>query len=178
MESWIFRIDQENNTVMDEEALYLAPELSEISANELKYIILVEDYVKSILKRKPKDERKRVAGQMVFNNIDYKPTKKVRKAMELYHSLVYETKRETVDILVTRINRINTELAKPDLAINTFNSLMKSFDMAQKKIDELNIEIDKDDQEEALKLKGGKKLSMIERWQRSQKNYERSREQI
>ena len=178
MDSWIFRIDKDSKVIIDKDALSLSTELSKLTDKELRYVILVEDYVKSILRRKPKSERMRNAGSMVFSNEEYKPTEKVLKAMVAYHSLLYETKRETVDSLLSKISQINASLMRQDISDREFKSLMALIDMAEKKIEELNKKIDEDDQEEQLKLKGGKKLSRIEQWQRNQRKYNEHRKQI
>jgi metal-responsive CopG/Arc/MetJ family transcriptional regulator len=178
MDSWIFRIEKDTNIILDKDAVKLSPELAKISDKELRYVILVEDYVKSILRRKPRSERIRNAGEMVFGNPEYSPSKKVEEAMLAYHSLVYETKRESVESFISKINQLNVQLMRVDLTNKDFKEYVSIIKVAQNNIDELNKEIDSDEQEEQLRIKGGKKLSRIEVWQRNQRKFNEHRKQI
>lgn len=178
MESFIFKIGTDGHAIIDKDAMELSPELSKISDKELLFVILVEDYIKSILRRKPKEERIRTAGLMIFNNTDYAPSDKVNKAMDAYHGLIYDPRRETIDTLNMKINQINVEIMKPQLTTAEFQNLIKVSELSQKRIDELNKKIDEEEDEEVLKIKGGKKLSRLEIWQRNKKKFNEYRKQI
>lgn len=174
MKSWIFRFDKAE-ILIDEDAVMLCPILSQLNQKELKYVILVEDYVKSPLRRKPKNERMFSASLIVFGKEDYLPNEIVKKAMEEYKSLLFDSRRETIDALNNKINRINMEIESPELTSIQFTNMLKALNLAQLRIDQLTIEIERDDEMEQLKLRGGKKLSFLEMYQRNRREYERSR---
>ena len=90
----------------------MCPELIDISEDELKYIILAYDYIESPFRKKPLDERKRIAKRKVWKNSRKNPeTQKVTKAIDAYKGLIYDSKREAVENYRQKVANLNREIS-------------------------------------------------------------------
>lgn len=169
----VFKIGNNNEIIVHKDAIKLVPELKGLTDNELKYVILVTDYIDSPLKAKPLSERKNLAKRIVYGNSSVRPeTEKVRRAMEWYKSIIFDIRYETIDIYTEKIQRLQKETLNPDTPITRLKEIDQAITFLQNRIVSLQRSISIEEGAE-LELKGGKKLSFIEIWQRKQREYEK-----
>jgi hypothetical protein len=160
----IYEIDKDKQIVLVREAIMLCPELNKLSPEEIKYIIIAYDYVDGPCKKMANSERRNFAINKLFNgkdqNLEAKPY--IRSAIDEYQSLIYHTKKHTVDTLNSKIFQLNQELANPDLTDSTkIANIDKSITILEKRKDAYEQEIASD--QDLMQLKGGKrKMSLLE----------------
>lgn len=168
----IFRISQDDSIVMDKDAVKLIPEITAISQEELKYIILVYDWFDSPLRRMPFEMRKIMAKRRVWKNTTIEPekTSKVSKAIEAYKSICYDPIRNTADSLTTKIEILNQQLIDPSIDYKRAKDLVDQIDFFTERLYKLEQDIKIDDMANG-EIKGKLKLSNLERWQKRQQEY-------
>jgi hypothetical protein len=168
----VFKIDRNFEVILNPEAVKLIPEISGLSNKELLYVIYTVDYVDSPLRKKPFDERRLIARRMVFgkehkSNVE---TKAVQIGMKAYKSLVFDIRRETIDIYNKKVQILQKETLNPDLAFSRMKEIDLQINFMQDKIAALNHSLDIEEGDN-VDLKGGKKLSQVEIWQRNQMTF-------
>jgi hypothetical protein len=167
----VFAIDRNFEVLLVPDAVKLVPELSGLTEKELRYTILVVDYVDSPLRKKPFEERQLIARKMVFGSSTKDPeTKKVKIAMDSYKSIVFDIRRETVDIYKGKIIKLQKETLTPDISFSRMKEIDGTITFLQTRVSTIEHELDIEESEE-IQLKGQKKLSYIEQWQKKQKNF-------
>lgn len=161
----LFTVNKENSLILDSEAIKLCPGLKKISDEEILFVVLAYDY-KSPYHQFPEEERVRKAKRHVWGTIEGEQDQKddVLEAIDLYRSLQYDVRRETIINYSKKIDHLNRLLANEESARN-IKSLDETIDRLLQRIDTLQNEVDKAD--ESVELKGGGKLSLIEKWQRN-----------
>jgi len=173
----VFRVDYNQKVILSKEAVKLIPELTTLTQEELLYVILVEDYCDSPLRKMPVEERKHTAMKMIYRSTKKNPeTEKVKKAMDAYHGLVFDIRRETVDVYKKKISDIQKKLLQ-DLEFRELEKYQKSLDFFLSRTESLEEDLYKDDLLENIKLKGNRKLSQIEKWQMNMKKYKEFKEE-
>lgn len=170
----IFRVDSNFQLILSKDAARLCPELVDISEDELKYIILAYDYLESPFRKKPIEERKRIARRRIWKNSRKTPEKtaKIKKAINAYKSLIYDSKREAVDSYKQKIHNLNMEISKSD-DFKEIQEKAKIVSFLESKVAEYETDIQAGEVNFELKLKGDKKLSYVEIWQRNKQAYEK-----
>ena len=165
----VFQVDRNNKVMLNPEAAKLVPELTSLSMEQLWYVVLVADYVDGPFRRKPPEERRLLASRHIFKKDKLlKETPRVKNALEAYKGLVFDIRRETLDALKTKVIRLHRDLLKPDISSRQIKEIDTSISFLEKRI--MSIEHDLDiEEEESMELKAGRKLSFLEKWQRSQK---------
>lgn len=167
----VFKIDKNFEIILNKDAIKLVPELTGITQDELRYVILVVDYVDGPYRKKPLDERKILARRQISKDSDRNPeTDNVRIAMEAYKSLVFDIRRETVDVFTKKVKDLQKEVISPEITFTRMKEIDQSISFMQDRIASINHELDIEEGDE-IELKGQKKLSYIEIWQKNQKNY-------
>lgn len=165
----IFRVDSDFQLILSKDAARLCPELVDISEDELKYIILAYDYIESPFRKKPLEERKRIAKRRVWKNSRKNPeNQKVVKAIEAYKGLIYDSKREAVESYRQKVANLNREISISE-KLDEIKQKVGLVEFFEKKIDEYENDIKAEEVNLELKLKGGAKLSYLEIWQRNKK---------
>ena len=170
----IFKVNKEGNTILHPDAIKLCPKLALLSEPELIYIIMVYDYVDSPYRKKPIEERRKIAYTKIALEkklkLDFDKTKRVRDAIDEYQSLIYDKRKEMIDALLTRLYNIQDEIKSQtnDLTDSQLKSKIEICDLINKQIEKYQEQIDID--EELAELKGDKKLSFIELWKRNKMN--------
>jgi hypothetical protein len=170
----IFRVDSNLQVILSKDAAMLCPELTKISEDELKYIILAYDYLESPFRKKPPEERKRIAKRKVFGNSkkNIEASSEMKKAIEAYRSLIYDPRKEATDNYRQKIHTLNMEIAH----INDYKEIKEKaniIEFLQKKIDDYENEIVSEEVNMEIKLKGNKELSYLEIWQRRKQAFEK-----
>jgi hypothetical protein len=106
--SYLFHLDQKNNTILHPEAVRLCPELGLLNEKEVLFIILAFDY-NSIYKQYPERQRLSKAIWHVFgdNNPKFleedKREKRIQAAINAYKSLQYNRNEELISIYQQKI---------------------------------------------------------------------------
>ena len=174
----VFQVDRNYKVVANPEAIKLVPELRSLTMEQFWYVVLVVDYVDGPFRRRPIEERKILAARKIFGkDKKLKESEKVLNAMEAYKGLVFDIRRETLDALKSKVMKLHKELLRPDVTPNSIQNIDKSINFLEKRI--LSIERDLDlEEEESIEIKAGRKLSMLEKWQRNQKQYEEYKAEV
>jgi hypothetical protein len=167
----VFKTDKNLDVILNIDAVKLVPELKGITSEELKYVILVMDYVDGPFRKKPLDERKLMAKKSVYGKMTINPeTPAVLIAMDGYKSLVFDIRRETIDKYHAKIRMMQKELLRDDTSLIRIKELDTSITFMQDRITKIEHELNIEEDEE-VELKGKKKLSYLEIWQRNQREY-------
>jgi len=167
----VFKVDKNFEVILNREAVKLVPELANVTQQQLRYIILVVDYVDGPFRKKPPDERKLLARRQVYGD-----SKKItepdslRIKMEAYKSLVFDIRRETIDVFTQKVTALQKEVIQPEITFTRMKEIDQSISFMQDRITSINHELDIEEGEE-IELKGQKKLSYVEIWQKNQKAY-------
>lgn len=166
----VFQIDKDL-IVLNPEAIKLVPELKSLNQQELKYVILVVDYVDSPYRKKPFEERQLMARKTVYGDMKNNPeTEKIRLAMVGYKSLVFDIRRETIDVYKKKVLILHKETLNETLSDSRVREIDKSITFYQDRISSMERDLDIEETDK-VEIKGGKKLSYLEMWQRNQKNF-------
>lgn len=166
----VFQIDRNYKVIVNPEAAKLVPELQSLDHDQLLYTILVVDYVDGPYRKKPLDERKLMAARRVYSKDSIKETEKLINAMVAYKGLVFDIRRETSDALKKKIRQLHKQLMDPNVSDRQIVSIDKSISFLEKRVESIERDLDIEEKE-SIEIKGGRKLSMIEKWQRNQKQF-------
>lgn len=174
----VFQIDRNHKVIANPDAVKLVPELRSLTMEQFWYVVLVTDYVDGPFRRKPIEERRILAARKIFGKDKrMKESEKVLNAMEAYKGLIFDIRRETLDALKSKVMKLHKELLRPDISPSQIQNIDKSINFLEKRI--ISIERDLDlEEEESIEIKAGRKLSMLEKWQRNQKQYEEYKAEI
>jgi len=166
----IFKLDKKNNIELYPGVLALCPDLNLLSGEEVKYVIYVYDYIFSPWRALPIDERKRKAIYRIYGDKQIIPedNPKVAKAIKEYREMIYDSRYETLENLITKINYLNNLISKEAINIKDLKDNMDMINTLTKHKEA--IERDLSNEEEKMYLKGGKELSHLEKWQRKVKS--------
>jgi len=167
----VFIVNKDFTVIVNPDAAKLVPELLSLSEDQLKYVILVIDYVDGPFRRLPLSERKIMAARKVFNKDSVKESEKVLNAMEGYKGLVFDIRRETVDALKEKVLRLHQELMKDSTTPTQLQNIDKSITFLEKRIDAMEMDLDIEEKEK-IELKAGRQLSYLEMWQRNQMKHQ------
>lgn len=174
----VFKVDKSYNVILNQEAANLVPELTGLTEKELLYVILVMDYHDGPYRKKPFEERRSLAIRKAFGektvNLE---TKRIKDAMDAYKSLVFDIRRETLDVLKERARLYQKELLNPAIEFKRMKEIDQSIQYIEERIDKLETSLERDDLKE-MELKGQKKLSYIEIWQKRQQEYRKFKQEI
>ena len=170
----IFRVDSNFQLILSLDAARLCPELVDVSEDELKYIILAYDYLESPFRKKPEDERKRIAKRRVWKNSKKVPENnaKIKKAINAYQSLIYDSKRISIENYKQKVATFNKEISISE-DIKIIKEKVTLVEFFEKKIHEYEDDVKADELNLELNLKGNKQLSQVEVWQRKIIAYEK-----
>jgi hypothetical protein len=167
----VFKVDQNFEFVLNADAVKLVPELSNLDQKELMYVILVADIVDGPYRKKPYEERLLMAYKRVYGSDKVNVTSdKFKIAIEAYKSLVFDIRRETIDIYNSKIRELQKETLQHDTTFSRMKEIDSTISFMMERITRINHEIDIEEGEE-IELRGKKKLSYLEIWQRNQKAF-------
>lgn len=172
----IFKVDKNYTIILNPEAVKLCPELSCLTQAELLFVILVEDYCDSPFRKKPFEERWSLAFKKVFGSKDVNlEDPRIRVAREAYKSLVFDIRRETKDIYLTKIRRYQTELLSQNIEFRHMKELDQMIQYLEERVQAIDTSLDTDDMTN-IHIKGDKQLSYVEIWQRRQQEFRKFKE--
>jgi hypothetical protein len=172
----VFKVDRNFKIILNPDAAKLCPELTSLTNDELLFVILAIDYCDGPYRKRPAEERRSLALKRVFkDNAVNLETKRMQDAMEAYKSLVFDIRRETLDVLKQKAQLYHKELLNPTLEFKRMKELDQALQYIEERIDKIDTSLTVDDINE-MELKGQKKLSHLEVWQRRQKEFRKFRE--
>ena len=167
-----WRIDQDKQVIIDPDAVALEPAMINLTQEQIRYMILAHDYVRSPYRLKPKDERKRLALERVYGtdkNHDPEKHALFRNATEAFMLFVQDSRYEYRDALLAKLMQLRKSLADPTvIQASVITSTTKSIKAIQDEVDQIELEISTD--EEAMVLKAGKQVSWIEKYKLNKQN--------
>lgn len=166
----LFIFTSDLSVELNPDAKKLTKYLHKVNADQFKYIILAYDYRYSKYKAYPPSDMKMFAQNEIFGKSILKPedNELVSKAIEEYIELNYDELREDKKAYQQKIKELRTILLQPgELAISKLKSIRENISYLEEEILKIERKISVED--DHLLLKGGKKLSTIELWQRRQK---------
>lgn len=168
-----FKVDKDFRVILNPEAVKLVPELAGINEKELLYVICVVDYESSPFRKKPLDERRILASRKYFKGKDWESveTDRIKMAMDAYKDLVFDIRRETIDKYKRRVLLLQKESLEDDIQLARLKDIDSAITFLTQRIDKLQHELDIEEQSENVKIKGGRKLSFVEIWQRRQQRH-------
>lgn len=173
----VFQVDRNFKVIVNPEAAKLVPELQSLTEDELRYVILVADYVDGPLRKQPIEERCLIASRIVYGkDARIKENEKIKNAIDLYKGLIFDVRRETVDLLKSKVERLHRELMRDKISSREIQEVDKSISFLEKRITSIEHDLDIDEQEK-IELRGSRSLSMIETWQRNQKKQQEFKQQ-
>jgi hypothetical protein len=163
----VFRIDEDRKVVIDQDAKKLIPEIDMVKDVDLLYIVLAYDHVYSPYRFKPKEERIAIARKRIYGSDTIIPedNKKIKKAIEEYLKLIFDPRRETLEMFKDKIVLLHKEIKNNQSDIKEIKKSYELIEFFEQKIDELKKELDTE--EHSIYIKGDKKLSKLEIWQRN-----------
>lgn len=166
----VFNVDVNGGIILSDEAVKLCPKLKLLTKEQLLYIILAYDYSNGPYRRKPLQERQKLAKRRVWGNKEFDPEsfKKIVEAGEEYTSLIYDHNKQMRDVLLEKLDTLNLELIR-ETQTHKITGLLKAQEAIELRIDSYDQKIDI--REQAAILKGDKKLSFIEEMQRNRAEY-------
>lgn len=165
-----FFFDEKNDLIIREEALKLCTVLSKIKKKNVLYIILVYDPIDSPYRKKPFEERKKMAIRRLFDDDGHDPEEDdlVALAVDEYKSITYSYWHELRDLLMSKLTLLNAQLYGATNSTEVKN-IMASTTLIETKLHQIEDRIEKE--EEELKLKGGKKISLVEKFMANRDMY-------
>lgn len=174
----VFKVNNNYTVVINIEAAKLVPELSSLSQDELLYIILAIDNVDGPFRKLPPDERSLLSKRRVFKELVINlETPRIRLAADGYKSLIFDIRRETVDVFKTKVLRYQKDLLVMDQSFTKVKEQEQAISFLVQRITDIEYGLDVEEKEE-FELKGKKSLSQVEVWQRNQRKYKEYKESI
>ena len=174
----VFKMDHNFEIILNPEAIKLVPELIGLNQDQLRYVVLVTDYVDGPYRKKPKDERRNMAKKVIYGDIKKMvETEKIRNAIKGYKSLIFDIRRETVEVYTDKVKKLQKESLAPDLTFNRMKDIDNNITFLQDRIVSINHDLDVEEGEN-IEIKGKKSLSYIEQWQRNQREWRKYQESI
>lgn len=158
------------------DAVKLVPELKGLPERVLRFIILYKDYRLSPIKDFPDDQREKLAFMNSGIPDAEKPkvlkSAKVKKAMEVFESLIYDERRELKRIYQDRLDLLKLEIRDRNLSLKEIKEKKEFIEFFRKEIENIDKELSVESyDDDSVELKGKRELSYIERWQRRIKKF-------
>ena len=168
MSHGVYSTTTDGTVLLNPEAVKLEPILGQLHLSQLLYIIWVYDYLQSPLRKKPLEDRKRISKVKFLPTAikEFESEPSFKAAIETFKSFIYDEKYTTLEAYKSKIHRLQLNLEATDNTTEIKN-ITQTIDLLRKKCDELENDIDEQDQ--IVYVKGDRKLSMIEKWQRNRK---------
>lgn len=174
----VFKVNNNYTVVINIEAAKLVPELSSLSQDELLFIILSVDNVDGPYRKLPSEERYLLAKRKVFKEIVIDlDTPRLRLAADGYKSLIFDIRRETVDVYKTKVLKFQKELLVMDQTFTKVKEQEQAISFLMQRITDIEYGLDMEEKEE-FELRGKKSLSQVEIWQRNQRKLKEYKESI
>lgn len=167
----VFTLSSDFNVILSKEAVDLCVHLSKLTNDQVLYIILAYDYVESPYRRKPLEERKEIARKRIWKDKEIVPEDidRIAKAIEEYYGIIYDHNRAIRDTYLAKLSMLDGQIMM-ETDPSKLRNLISTQKIIEERLDETDIKIARD--ENVVKLRGNKNLSLIEQFQRNRKEYE------
>lgn len=160
-------MDSTFKVILNPEAAAMTQHLSRLPEADLRYVIFMCDYNDSPFWQLPTEVRDRKAVSLAYANGE-KPINRelVELAMEEYRSLIWDEDEEQRRMLTDKIHRLNKALATEENDTK-IKGLLNSIQLLK----ETKVKLERTMQAgvDSFIIKGKRKLSHTEEWQRRQK---------
>ncbi len=168
MSHGVYSVSTDGLVLLNPEAVKLEPHLKYLNSNQVLYIIWAYDYMQSPVRKKPLEDRKRIARARFFPKeaIDFDLQEIMKNGIDSFKSLIYDEQYETCEIYKNKIRQMQHNLVDAE-SIQDIKNITNTIDLLRKKVEELENSIDENDQ--IIYVKGDRKLSLLEIWQRNRK---------
>ena len=163
--SYLIEINKKGNVILRPECLKLWPEFAYLSGQEMLAVILAYDYF-SAYRQYPQDERERRARIHVFKSerADIFKEPKIIKAVMMYRSLQYDSRREQIIVYNRKIANITKSLEQlDDDAHKETKDLLATSKAFQTAINELQDELNREEEIASNETDDKLKLSFLEK---------------
>ena len=158
----IFLLSSNGEVVIHPDAVSLVPEFSNLSSDDVRYLVLAYDVQHSIFKQMPREDWPKLSCRTVFGHEDFEKIERkpsIHKALVPFKKLVYDEKRVMKHKFLKRKRDLENDL----LTANgkEFKDLNQTISLVADKIKELDMDIATDDDLSMLANKNAKR-SMVE----------------
>lgn len=166
----LFQLAKKNTVIANPDAAKLCPELGKLKPDQFLFVVLMKDYA-SPYHQLPDHERLLRSKRHVYKGADVSPEedKAVIAAMELYVSLQYDPRREQLAIYRRKVMAFTKQIGDSDNP-REIDALDKAIDTMNNRIEKMEKEIN-DAAAQDDELKGGQRLSHVERWGKNKREY-------
>ena len=174
--AYIWHTNINGEVELHEDAVKLVPELKGIPKKILKFIVLYKDYRLSPIKDFPDDQREKLAfmnsGISDEERVKILKNPKVKKALEVFESLIYDERRELKAIYQERLELLKMEIRDRNLSLKDIKEKKDFIEFFRKEVENIDKELSTENyDDDGVELKGKRELSYIERWQRRIKKF-------
>lgn len=174
----VFKVNNNFTVVVNIDAVKLVPELSTLTQEELLYIILVYDYVDSPYRKQPIEERQIMATKKIFGDTNINLSEKLILAIDGYKSLIFDIRRETIDVYKTKCQKMQKEiLTQSEMSFSRVKELEQTITYLNQRISDMEHSLDIEEKEE-IEIKGKKALSQVEIWQRRMRSHKEYKDSL
>ena len=165
----------EKGAVLHPEAVKLEPVLKKMVPADLLFVILVFDY-DSPYKQLPELQRHLTASRRCYENDDFTGhIKRLEKPIEVYRSLQYDIRRETIKNYQAKIAGLNLQLMGTDAPTE-----IKRYHEAIDFLTKTSLRLQKDLVEEELseQSSGDARMSFLEHWADNRRRFKNDAKSI
>ncbi len=168
----LFSVDERRGIILHPDATKLEPTLKKVKAADLLYIILAHDYF-SPYRQLIDIQRKLTASRVALASDDWADAeKRLEKPIELYRSLQYDIRRETVRNYTAKIASLNLTLQAEDEPVK-IKRIHESIEFLTRAVNRIEKELTLDELAE-----GDERTSFLERFQENQRRFNNDKKQI
>ena len=163
--SYLIEINVKGNIILRPECIKLWPELAFLTPHEMLTVIKAYDYF-SLYRQFPQDERERRARIDVFKSerADFFKEPKIVKAVKMYRSLQYDSRREQIILYNRKLNQVVHSLeAIDDEDHKATKELLLTAKEIRKAVAELEDELNREEEMNAAETDDKLKLSFLEK---------------
>lgn len=154
----LFHTNKDGTALLHDDVYKLCPEFKVLKEDIVQYIVLVYDYYSPFNQMDTSDRKKRASKLLDLKNIEDK--QEIRAAIDLYVSLQFDPRRERIRTYREKIKILDVQMKNTDISPSKINQIIQGQDILDKKIAELESEI-----EYSMlsgELRGGRKKSLLE----------------
>lgn len=174
--AYIWHTNINGEVELHEDAVRLVPELKGLPPRVMKFIVLFKDYRLSPIKDFPDEQRERLAfmnsGIPDAERGKVLKSPKVKRAMEVFESLIYDERRELKRIYQDRLDLLKLEIRDRSLSLKEIKEKKEFIEFFRKEVENIEKELSTEGyDDDGVELKGKRELSYIERWQRRIKKF-------
>lgn len=174
--AYIWHTDINGDIELHKDAIRLVPELKGLNPKELKFVVLYKDYRLSPIKDFPDDQREKLAflnsGIPKEHQAKIKNSERIKKALFVFESLIYDERRELKGIYQERLNLLKLEIRDRNLSLKDIKEKKDFIEFFRKEIENIDKEVSSENyDDDNVDIKGKRELSYIEKWQRRIKKF-------